>query len=78
MTTAYRCGACGNRTRFDVFERKRTRSFYHFTLGGEVTIEEEESLEYELERVVCRWCGSAEQIEGVGAGDEGESAEAQP
>jgi hypothetical protein len=59
----YRCGACGNLTRFDVIERKRTRSFYHFTLGGEVTVEEEEALEHQIEAVVCRWCGSADQIE---------------
>jgi hypothetical protein len=61
----FRCGACGNRTRFDVFERKRTRSFFHFTLGGDLTIEEEEALEHEVERIVCRWCGSADQIERV-------------
>ena len=78
MTATYRCGACGNRTRFDVFEHKRTRSFYHFTLGGELTVEEEESLEHELERVVCRWCGSADQIEQVPATVEGEAVEAQP
>jgi hypothetical protein len=59
----YRCKACGNLTRFDVTERKRTRSFYHFTLGGEVSVEEEEALEHEIERVACRWCGSADQIE---------------
>jgi transposase len=63
----YRCAACGNRTRFDVYERKRTRSFFHFTLGGDMTVEEEESLELEIERVVCRWCGSADQIERVQA-----------
>jgi hypothetical protein len=59
----FRCAACGNRTRFDVFERKHTRSFFHFTLGGDLTIEEEEALEREVERVVCRWCGSSDQIE---------------
>jgi hypothetical protein len=69
MTAAvqYRCSACGNRTRFDVFERKRTRSFFHYTLGGDVTVEEEEKLEYDVERVVCRWCGSADSIETVSA-----------
>ena len=59
---SYRCDACGNKTRFDVFETKRTRGFHHFTLAGEVTVEEEEILERNVERVVCRWCGSAEQI----------------
>ncbi len=59
---SYRCDACGNKTRFDVFETKRVRGFHHFTLGGEVTVEEEEILERNVERVVCRWCGSADQI----------------
>ena len=56
---AYRCDACGNKTRFDVYERKRVRAFYHFTLGGELSIDEEEVLEQDVERVVCRWCGAA-------------------
>ena len=60
--TSYRCDACGNKTRFDVFETKKVRGFHHFTLAGEVTIEEEEILERVVERVVCRWCGSADQI----------------
>lgn len=76
MSVRYRCAACGNRTRFDVFESKRTRSFYHFTLGGDVAIEEEEPLERTIERVVCRWCGSFDQIEELPAGEE--RAEVQP
>lgn len=58
----FRCDACGNKTRFDVFESKRVRQFQHFTLAGDVTIEEEEVIERTVERVVCRWCGSADQI----------------
>lgn len=60
--TAFRCEACGNKTRFDVFESKRVRSFHHFTLGGEVSIDEEEVLDRHVEKVVCRWCGSADSI----------------
>lgn len=59
----FRCGNCGNLTRFDVYETRRTRAFHHFTLGGDVSIDEEEVLEAERERVVCRWCGSADSIE---------------
>ena len=59
---SYRCDACGNKTRFDVFETKKVRAFQHFTLGGDVTVEEEEVLEHHVERVVCRWCGSADAI----------------
>jgi ribosomal protein L44E len=59
----YRCNACGNLTRFDVFETRRSRGFHHYSLGGELTVEEEEVLDRSVERVVCRWCGSADQIE---------------
>ena len=59
----YRCEACGNKTRFDVFESKRTRTFLHFTLGGEANVEEEEVLERDVERVVCRWCSSTNVVE---------------
>lgn len=55
----YRCGACGNKTRFDVYETRRVRSFHHQTLGGEATIEEEQILESTVESVQCRWCGAA-------------------
>ena len=60
---SYRCEACGNKTRFDVFESKRVRSFKHYTLGGEMTVEEEEVLEAAVERVVCRWCSSTDVVE---------------
>ena len=64
---SYRCSACGNRTRFDVFETKRVREFQHFTLGGEMTVEEEEVLAGEVEKVVCRWCGSSDVDEELAA-----------
>lgn len=63
----YRCTLCGNLTRFDVVERKRTRSFHHYTLGGLLTVEEEEVLEAEVEDVRCRWCNSSQNVERVTA-----------
>ena len=60
--TRYRCTACGNLTRFDVVERKRTRSFHHFTIGGLLRVEDEEVLEREVEDVRCRWCESSENV----------------
>ena len=60
--SALRCGACGNKTRFDVFEHKRVRSFHHFTLGGDLEIEEEEVLSNTIEKVVCRWCGASDAV----------------
>lgn len=60
--TRIRCDACGNKTRFDVYESKKVRTFQHFTLGGEMSVEEEEVLDHSVDRVVCRWCGSADSI----------------
>ena len=61
----FRCDACGNLTRFDVVESRRTRAYYHYTVGGELTVEEEEVLEAARERVTCRWCGGSDRIEEI-------------
>ncbi|MFP5298722.1 MAG: hypothetical protein ACLGHL_07030 [Actinomycetota bacterium] len=68
---SYLCNACGNKTRFDVFETKRVRAFHHLTLGGDDTVEEEEVLERNIEKVVCRWCQSTDVS--VGAATESRS-----
>jgi transposase len=59
----YRCGGCGNRTRFDVYETVRRRRYHHYSLGGDLDIEEDEVLDRSVERVVCRWCGRSDRIE---------------
>ena len=69
MATRYRCTACGNLTRFDVTTSRRTKAFHHFTVGGELTIEEEEVLAESVEEVTCRWCGSGKAVETVPAAD---------
>jgi hypothetical protein len=56
--TRFRCRGCGNLTRFDVVETRTTRSYYHYTLGGELTVEDQEVLRLDRESVTCRWCGS--------------------
>jgi hypothetical protein len=58
MTTRYRCTACGNLTRFDVTTTRRSRAFWHFTVGGDLSVEEEEVLDSVVESVVCRWCSA--------------------
>lgn len=63
----YRCTACGNLTRFDVTTSRRTRAFHHYTVGGELTIEQEEVLAEDIEEVTCRWCGPAAKVEQVEA-----------
>jgi hypothetical protein len=63
--TRFRCGSCGNLTRFDVIESRRTRAYYHFSVGGDLTVEEEEVLQADREQVTCRWCGSSDRIEEI-------------
>ncbi|GAC1421492.1 MAG: hypothetical protein NVSMB57_15050 [Actinomycetota bacterium] len=64
-TTRYRCDACGNLTRFDVVATRRTREFHHFSLGGEVSVEEAEILSEDIEKITCRWCGASDKIETI-------------
>jgi hypothetical protein len=59
MVQRYRCGGCGNVTRFDVVAVRRTRAFHHYTIGGELEIEEEEVLDERIEQVTCRWCNAS-------------------
>jgi hypothetical protein len=59
MASRYRCTACGNLTRFDVTATRRTRAFWHYTVGGELTVEEEQVLDSIVEAVVCRWCSAS-------------------
>ena len=66
----WRCTACGNLTRFDVLASRRTRAFHHFSVGGELSIEDEEVLDESIEAVSCRWCGAAgESIEQLPVGE---------
>lgn len=63
MTTRFRCTACGNLTRFTVTTTRRSRAYHHFTVGGELSIEDEEVLDETVEAVACRWCGHGEKVE---------------
>ena len=71
--TRYRCTSCGNLTRFDVTTTRRTRAFHHYSVGGELDLEDVEVLAEVVEEVSCRWCGSARAVvelsveEGTGA-----------
>jgi len=59
----YRCSACGNLTRFDVTTTRRTRAFHHFTVGGELRVEDEQVLSEDVDEVSCRWCGHGGAVE---------------
>jgi hypothetical protein len=72
MGERYRCSACGNLTRFDVVMTRTTRAFHHFSVGGDLSIEDEAVLHERTDEVVCRWCSATgSQIETF----DGESAE---
>lgn len=66
--TRYRCTSCGNLTRFDVTATRTVKAFHHYTVGGELEIEDAETLSEAIESVVCHWCNSAAGVETL-AGD---------
>ena len=59
----WRCGGCGNLTRFDVARSRRTTEFWHFDLAGDHAIEETALRDEVVESVTCRWCGRSDAIE---------------
>ena len=60
--TRYRCDGCGNLTRFDVTVSQTTKSFHHYTVGGELQIEDEQVVRSRVDEVVCRWCGHGRSV----------------
>jgi hypothetical protein len=74
VTTRYRCSSCGNLTRFDVTTTRRTRAFHHFTVGGDLAVEDEQVLDEVVESVTCRWCGSGTGVVEL-EGETGESGQ---
>ena len=62
-STRWRCGGCGNLTRFDVARSSRTTEFWHFDLAGGHAVESTEVVAEVVEQVTCRWCGRSDAIE---------------
>lgn len=62
-THRWRCGGCGNLTRFDVTRTRRTTEYWHVDLAGEPAVEESTLLHESVESVACRWCGRSDAIE---------------
>jgi ribosomal protein S27AE len=72
----WRCGHCGNLTRFDVVRRARTREYWHVDLAGAPEVEGAETLEEQIDEVSCRRCGNTDRIEVISRpepGHEGDS-----
>ncbi|HEY1733637.1 MAG TPA: hypothetical protein VGG23_04245 [Acidimicrobiales bacterium] len=61
----YRCTACGNLTRFDVTTTRTTKAFNHYTVGGELEVEDETVLAESVDEVSCRWCGHGRAVEAL-------------
>lgn len=62
----YRCSACGNLTRFDVRVTRTTSSYHHYSVGGELEVEDVQVLAETVEDVACRWCGSSANVSALG------------
>ena len=67
----WRCGGCGNLTRFDVTRTRKTTEYWHFDLAGEPAVEETELRSEVVEQVSCRWCGRDDAIELVDRSEAG-------
>lgn len=59
----WRCGHCGNLTRFDVTRTRTVREFWHFSLAGVPEVEETTVAKEVVTKVACRWCGAGDRIE---------------
>ena len=58
VSVRYRCSGCGNLTRFDVVASQRTRSLHHFSVAGDLTVEDEAGARARVEQITCVWCGA--------------------
>ncbi|MDZ7578789.1 MAG: hypothetical protein U0904_11550 [Candidatus Nanopelagicales bacterium] len=63
--SGWRCGQCGNLTRFDVTRSRTVTEYWHFTLAGDRDISELAVRSEAVQDVRCRWCGSSDSIEVV-------------
>jgi hypothetical protein len=61
----YRCTACGNLTRFDVTVTRTERAFHHYSIGGELHVDERDVLAETIDDVSCRWCGHGRAVERI-------------
>ena len=79
IASRLRCTACGNLARcFDVVTERRVRAFHHFSVGGALSVEDEEVLDERIIETSCRWCGHGRAIEVIDAADVIDAAGAEP
>ena len=63
----YRCAACGNLTRFDVITTSTVKAVHHYTVGGDLVVEDVQTIAESVDAVTCRWCGHGRSVEVVDA-----------
>ena len=61
----WRCGHCGNLTRFDVERSRRVHEYWHFSMSGVPVVEDTTVVTEVVDKVTCRWCGASDRIEVV-------------
>ncbi len=66
----YRCAACGNLTRFDVVTTTTLKAYHHYSVGGDLDVQDAEVLSESVDSVSCRWCGHGRNVEVVDASSE--------
>jgi hypothetical protein len=49
---------------------RRTRAYHHYTVGGELEIDQVEVLDEHVEDVTCRWCGNGAAVVEVDPSDD--------
>ena len=59
----WRCGGCGNLTRFDVTRTRSTTEYWHFDLAGDHRVEDSTTEAEDVVSVTCRWCGRSDAVE---------------
>ena len=42
---------------------RKTTAFHHYSVGGDLSVEDVEVLDETIEDVTCRWCGNGNGIE---------------
>ena len=49
--------------RFDVTTTSTVKAFHHYSVGGELEVEDTETVSVRVDSVECRWCGPSGSVE---------------
>ena len=55
---------------------RRTKAYHHYSVGGELHVENEVVLEEDIESVECRWCGPSAEVVTISSDDAAKLADA--